>query len=215
MEMKKSILAVALAAVAYVAPAAPVHADEPFIGEIRAFGFNFCPRGWADAAGQLLAVSSNDALFSLYGTTFGGDGRTTFGLPDLRGRVPINDSTGPGLSTYRLGQKGGVETTTATTGTLPNHGHGITGALTARMSASTSNGSTGDPAGNYIGVLSGGGAYTTDTTNLVNMADGDITVDVSTTQLGNTGQNLQQNNMAPFLVHRYCVALVGIYPSRN
>ncbi|WP_299690698.1 tail fiber protein [uncultured Tateyamaria sp.] len=213
--MKKSIIAIAAAVTAYMAPAAPVYADDPFVGEIRAFGFNFCPRGWADAAGQLLAVSSNDALFSLYGTIYGGDGRTTFGLPDLRGRVPINDGTGPGLTTYRLGAKTGQETTQATQNTMPQHSHGVTGVLSARMAASTSASSSGDPTGNFIGVLSGTGAYTTDATNLVQMADGDITVDVSTTRLSNSGQNLQQNNMAPFLVHRYCVALFGIYPSRN
>jgi len=84
--------------------------SEPFIGEIKAVGFNFCPRGWAEADGQLLAIAQNQALFSLYGTIYGGDGRTTFALPDLRGRVPIHEgSTGPGLSTYAQGSKGGSE----------------------------------------------------------------------------------------------------------
>ncbi|MEL7089450.1 MAG: tail fiber protein [Pseudomonadota bacterium] len=210
--MKKSIIAIAAAAAAYVAPA---FADEPFVGEIRAFGFNFCPRGWTDAAGQLLGLSQNDALFSLYGTIYGGDGRTTFGLPDLRGRVPVNDGNGPGLTDYRLGEKAGQENVAPTSQTMPTHGHAITGVLTARMAASTTTGSTGDPTGNFIGVLTGNGGYTTDATSLVQMADGDISVDVSATTLSNTGQNLTQNNMAPFVVHRYCVALTGIYPSRN
>lgn len=84
--------------------------SEPFIGEIKAVGFNFCPRGWAEADGQLIAISQNQALFSLYGTIYGGDGRTTFALPDLRGRVPIHEGSGPGLSTYAQGSKGGSET---------------------------------------------------------------------------------------------------------
>lgn len=98
-------------------------AQEPFIGEIRMFGFNFCPRGWTGADGQLLAISSNTALFSLYGTIYGGDGRTTFGLPDLRGRVPMHAGSGPGLSTYAQGQKGGVEGVTLTTAQMPAHNH--------------------------------------------------------------------------------------------
>lgn len=212
--MKKRIIALAALVASTVLPAAPVQA-EPFVGEIRNFGFNFCPVGWAEANGALLAISSNDALFSLFGTIYGGDGRTTFGLPDLRGRVAVNYGQSPGLSNYRLGSKTGSETSQLTQQNLPIHAHGVTGVLSARMGSSTATASAPSPAGNYIGVLSGGGAYTTDATSLTPMAAGDIAVDVTTTQLGNTGSGQAMTNMAPFLVTRYCVALFGIYPSRS
>ena len=98
---------------------------EPFIGEISMFAGNFAPRGWAFCEGQLLPIAQNQSLFSILGTTYGGDGRTTFGLPDMRGRVSIHPGTGPGLTNYRLGNKGGSETTTLTTNQLPSHNHTI------------------------------------------------------------------------------------------
>ena len=96
---------------------------EPFVGEIRMFAGNFAPRGWAFCDGQLLSVSDNDALFSLLGTIYGGDGRTTFGLPDLRGRIPIHAGQGSGLSNRRLGSKGGAEQVTVTVNQTPTHTH--------------------------------------------------------------------------------------------
>lgn len=113
--MKKSALSVgAMALVAsFGAVSAPAQAREPFLGEIMQFGGTFCPRGWAKTDGQLLPIAQNSALFSLLGTTYGGDGRTTFALPDFRGRVAVAPGTGPGLSPYRLGQKGGTETNTS------------------------------------------------------------------------------------------------------
>ena len=99
---------------------------EPFIAEIIMFGGNFAPRGWAFCDGQLLAINTNQALFSLLGTTYGGDGRTTFGLPDLRGRVPVHPGTGPGLTQRRLGEKGGTETNTMNINQMPEHNHIIT-----------------------------------------------------------------------------------------
>ena len=104
---------------------------EPFIGQIQLFGFGWAPVGWAVCNGQLLAISQNTALFSLLGTTYGGDGRTTFGLPDLRGRVPLGLGQGPGLSTYDLGQVGGEESVTLTTAQLPSHNHGMQGSASA------------------------------------------------------------------------------------
>ncbi|MBD3756388.1 MAG: phage tail protein, partial [Gammaproteobacteria bacterium] len=97
--------------------------SEPFVGEIRMFAGNFAPRGWAFCDGQLLAVSQNDALFSLLGTIYGGDGRTTFGLPDMRGRIPVHQGSGPGLSPRRLGSKSGAETETLTVNQMPSHTH--------------------------------------------------------------------------------------------
>ncbi|MEQ9567295.1 MAG: tail fiber protein, partial [Pseudomonadales bacterium] len=99
--------------------------SEPFVGEIRMFAGNFAPRGWAYCDGQLLAVSQNDALFSLLGTIYGGDGRTTFGLPDMRGRIPLHAGTGPGLSPRRLGSKSGSEKETLTVNQLASHSHGF------------------------------------------------------------------------------------------
>ena len=124
----RSILAtLALATSGLIGLGAPAQADpyEPFIGELMTFGGNFCPRGWAAAAGQLLAVSSNDALFSLLGTIYGGDGRTTFGLPDLRGRMAMGDGNGPGLSPRRIGQMGGANQVTLLPSNLPPHSHPV------------------------------------------------------------------------------------------
>ena len=117
--------------------------SEPFVGEIRMFAGNFAPRGWAFCDGQLLAVSQNDALFSLLGTIYGGDGRTTFGLPDLRGRVPIHAGSGPGLSPRRLGAKAGAENVTLTVNQLPSHSH--------RLSGSANLASESRPEGNVLG----------------------------------------------------------------
>jgi microcystin-dependent protein len=113
--------------------------SEPYVGEIRMFAGNFAPRGWAFCDGQLLAVAQNDALFSLLGTIYGGDGRTTFGLPDLRGRVPIHAGSGPGLSPRRLGEKGGQEDVTLSLNELPQHDHMLIG--------SNTDASTDEPAG--------------------------------------------------------------------
>ena len=161
----------------------PAFAQEPMLGEIRMVGFSFCPRGWAAADGQLLPINQNTALFSLLGTTYGGDGRSTFALPDLRGRVPVHAGQGGGLSDYRQGAKGGSEQNTLTTSNLPPHQHSIQG---------VSSGS-----GNSTGVLIGKGSGTqTATTNQV-------------------GSGQAVNNLSPYLTIRYCVALQGIFPSRN
>ena len=112
-------------------------AQERYIGEIITVGFNFCPRGTARADGQLLAINSNQALFSLYGTYYGGDGRTSFGLPDLRGRSPVHNGQGPGLTERRLGERGGMETQTLTTANLPSHSHEIYASTTGAPSSGT------------------------------------------------------------------------------
>ncbi|KRS10186.1 hypothetical protein XM53_22310, partial [Roseovarius atlanticus] len=108
---------------------------DPFIGQIVLFGGNFAPRNWAFCDGQLVAISQNSALFSILGTTYGGDGRTTFGLPDLRGRVPIGPRQGPGLTFYREGQKGGAEDVTLTQAEMPSHSHATNVQTTANMLA--------------------------------------------------------------------------------
>lgn len=171
--------------------------SEPFVGEIRMFAGNFAPRGWAFCDGQLLAVSQNDALFSLLGTIYGGDGRTTFGLPDLRGRLPIHAGSGPGLSNRRLGSKGGAENVTLTTNQLPSHTHPLTGA--AQQPNSTS------PTGNLLAQSGQTDLYRQDTP-AVNMASTSIT---------SVGGSQSHSNLMPFLCVHFIIALVGIYPSRN
>jgi microcystin-dependent protein len=170
--------------------------SEPFVGEIRMFAGTFAPRGWAFCDGQLLAVSQNDALFSLFGTIYGGDGRTTFSLPDLRGRIPIHAGTGPGLSPRRLGAKGGSESITVTVEQLPSHTHS--------WHASADLASTRDTA-NAVLAQSVPDVYTS--------RRADIHLDAST--VGNTGGSRSHPNVMPFLCVHFIVALFGIYPSRH
>ena len=172
----------------------------PFLAEIVMFGGNFAPRGWAFCSGQLLPISQNQALFSLLGTTYGGDGRTSFGLPDLRGRVPMHAGNGPGLSPRQLGQKGGAETVALTAQQLPPHNHA------AR--AVGGGGNSNDAVNNYwaddLGVSSA--TYHTGSTALSNMNPGAI---------ANTGGGQAHNNVQPFQCVNFIIALVGIFPSRN
>jgi microcystin-dependent protein len=182
----------------------------PFIAEIIMFGGNFAPRGWAFCNGQLLPISSNSALFSILGTTYGGDGRTTFALPDLRGRAGMHAGTGPGLSTRRLGQRGGTEYNILTSNQLPAHNH------TASLKVSSGNGATG-------AATQGASIATTGSTvdrafvpalNYNNTAP-DITLNGASVVTANAGSSQQINNMQPFEVVNYIIALVGVYPSRS
>ena len=173
---------------------------DPLIAEIKLFGGNFAPRGWAYCDGQLLSIASNQALFSILGTTYGGDGRTTFALPDLRGRAPIAPGTGPGLTNHQLGQRGGTESSTLNVTNLPAHTHS--------MNASNDTASVGSPASNSLGTAARGGTvlpYAPGAANQVAMG--------STT--GSAGGNIPVNNMQPYLALNYIIALVGVYPSRN
>lgn len=169
---------------------------EPFIGQIIMFGGNFAPRGWALCDGQLLAINSNQALFSILGTTYGGDGRTTFGLPDLRGRAPMHPGNGPGLTDRRLGQKLGVETNTLTTAQLPAHNHTVS--LPAKEEADTE-----VPTNNVIAGAGFDGFGTTSDTNMAPLP------------VGNTGSNQAVNNIQPVQCVNFIIALIGIFPSRN
>lgn len=171
--------------------------SEPFVGEIRMFAGNFAPRGWAFCDGQLLAVSQNDALFSLLGTIYGGDGRTTFGLPDLRGRIPIHAGHGPGLSERRLGAKGGAEKVTLTVNQMPSHGH--------PMQASSESATTANPQGEVLAETLTDRVYRPDSAD-TNMASSSIT---------NVGGSRSHTNEMPFLCVHFIIALVGIYPSRH
>ena len=166
--------------------------SEPFVGEIKMFAGTFSPRSYAFCDGQLLAISQNDALFSLLGTLYGGDGRTTFGLPDLRGRVPIHTGNGPGLTPRAMGQKQGSERATVSVNELPSHTH--------LMQGSTDFGGDTSPADNVPGT--GAGA------NLYNDAPAPVP---GTLSAGGGGHN----NMQPYLTLNFVIALQGLFPSRN
>jgi microcystin-dependent protein len=168
---------------------------EPFIGEIRIFAGNFAPAGWAFCDGQLLAISQNDVLFSLFGTFYGGDGQTTFGLPDLRGRVPIHAGTGPGLSHRWLSDRGGTESETLSVNQMPNHGH--------TLRASADSGTDANPSGEVLAQSPTLGVY----------REGTPTQALSAAAVGTTGGNQAHTDMMPYLVVHFIVSLYGIYPS--
>jgi microcystin-dependent protein len=179
--------------------------SEPFIGEIRMFAGNFAPSGWALCDGQLLAISQNQALFSLLGTIYGGDGRTTFGLPELRGRAPMHEGTGPGLSPRVIGQKLGAETETLTVNQLPTHSHAIAVGQATGNAADTS-----DPTGNSLALAD---VYHSGVpASVVDMHADSLSVTGTTS---GTGSSQPHENMAPFLVVNFIIALTGIYPSRS
>jgi len=173
------------------------------------FGGNFSPRGWAYCDGQLLAIASNTALFSILGTTYGGDGRTTFALPDLRGRAPIHPGTGPGLSTYRLGQRGGNETTILNVTNMPSHSHIAAGTVKAAFTPPLGGGNSTSPSGANLSGVSGSNIYSNQATN-VTMAANNVAVTV-----GSTGGSMPFGNMQPYLAVNFIIATVGIFPSRN
>ncbi len=180
-------------------PAAAQAAD-PFIGQLALVGFNFCPRGWADASGQLLPISQNSALFALLGTMYGGDGRTTFALPDLRGRSPIGFGNGPGLPSFSQGQRGGTETTTLSVANMPPHSHDV--------NATNVIGDKGGPGGKFL--ASGVG-----TAGLKRYHLGPPNKIMNSAMIGNTGGGQSFSNRDPYLAMRWCIALVGVFPSRN
>jgi len=179
---------------------------EPFIAEIIMFGGNFAPRGWAFCDGQLLAISSNQALFSLIGTTYGGDGRTTFALPDLRGRVPMHAGHGPGLSDRRLGAKGGTETNILNTTQLPNHTHSLAG-VTVRVPVSAEDANQDEAEGKY---LANGTFYHNNPDATYGAGPLPLTGNMAP-----VGGNQAVNNMQPFQAVNYIIALQGIFPSRS
>lgn len=170
--------------------------SEPFVGEIRMFAGNFAPRGWAFCDGQLLAVSQNDALFSLLGTIYGGDGRTTFGLPDLRGRIPIHAGHGPGLSERRLGAKGGAESVTLTVNQLPSHSHRMQASSQAAVEALPENRVLAQSDAPFYGI------------------DGPF-APMSSQGMTAVGGSSSHTNEMPYLCVHFIIALFGIYPSRH
>jgi len=203
--MKKQItlLCIVLASFSTV----QMQAQEPFLGEVQIFAGNFAPRGWAFCDGQLLPIAQNTALFSLLGTTYGGDGRTTFGLPDLRGRAAMHPGRGPGLASRRLGEKVGTETVTLTTAQIPSHSHTGT-TSTTKIDLSTNVGTSDTSDGQHIGNHLG--AFNEDATPDAKL--GGVT---SGTTINNTGGGQPHNNMQPSTTVNYIIALQGFFPSRS
>ncbi|HLH90088.1 MAG TPA: tail fiber protein [Xanthobacteraceae bacterium] len=179
---------------------------DPYVAEIRIFPFNFAPKGWAFCDGQLLPISQNAALFSLLGTFYGGDGKSTFALPNLQGRVAISQGQLDGGSQYFLGEQGGSDTVTLLSTELPSHNHTV--------NATTVKGSSNDPGNNMLCE----GQYTTQT------ASGPVDYygpDTAATKTMNpqmiapSGNSFPHNNMMPYLTLSYCIALQGVYPPRS
>jgi microcystin-dependent protein len=185
---------------------------DPFLGEIKMVGFNFAPNGWAICDGSLLAISQNTALFSLLGTTYGGDGIRTFALPDLRGRVPINAGTGLGLPTFVIGQSAGTENVSLLASNLPAHAH------TIAPPVSNGNATTGSPVNGYPALavtnITGGQRGETAATNTY-AAGATSGQTQAGYQSGATGNNLPVSVMQPYLVVNFIIALTGIFPSRG
>lgn len=172
--------------------------SEPFLAEIRILGFNFAPRGWAMCDGQLLPINQNQALFSLLGTTYGGDGRTSFALPDLRGRTPIHEGSSGGAN-YTLGQKSGEEWHTLSTAEMPQHDHGL-------MAANA----LGDQQG------PGGGVFaSTKAVQVALYATPASLVDLNPGTVANAGGSQAHPNLQPFVTLNFCIALQGIFPSHS
>ena len=171
--------------------------SEPFLGEIRMFGFGFAPQGWAQCNGQLLPISQNTALFSLLGTTYGGDGTTTFALPDMQSRVPVCKGQGPGLSSYTEGQAGGAETVTLAATQMPGHTHPV--------KASSGAADSDQPEGRAL-ARSASHIYT---------AKPDTSTVMNADMLGDAGGSQPHGNIQPYLAVNFCIALTGIFPARN
>lgn len=201
---------------------------EPFFGQIQAFGFSFAPRGWSTCSGQQIAISQNSALFSLLGTTYGGNGQTTFGLPDLRGRSGIGVGQGPGMGNYVIGEMGGTENTTLTQLNMPQHTHvatatAVTGTVnvSATLQANSAAGTNQLPAtGNYLaGLASKSGLYATAAGTTVNLAGvnaaGTFTGSSPNVTVAASGGSQAFSNLSPFLALNFCIAMTGIFPSRN
>lgn len=189
------------------APAPAQAQADPLLGQMMIVGYNFCPRGWANADGQLLPISSYSALFSLLGTIYGGDGRTTFALPDLRSRVPMHAGNGPGLTPRTQGARFGLERVTLNATQMPPHNH--------QIAVNNAIGDSGRPGNDFLAT-----PHANDVTN----PDPDIRTYANAAEPGrylnsgsvtSTGGGQAHDNMPPTLVMRYCIATQGVFPSRN
>ncbi|NCP19910.1 MAG: phage tail protein [Erythrobacter sp.] len=202
MKIKATALALLALTGASFGTATPAAAQpEPFIGQISYFGFEFCPKGWLRADGQLLAISQYNALFALLGTRFGGNGVQSFALPDLRGRVPLGDGRGPGLTPRTLGERGGSETNVLNVAQMPQHTH------TATLRANNSLGTSDNPTGNLLADFPDGNA-------IYSPGPADTSMGSSAIVVSPMGGSQPVNNIQPYQVLTACVAVTGIFPSR-
>jgi microcystin-dependent protein len=190
---------------------------EPFLGQIVAFGFNFAPREHAFCNGQILPISQNTALFSLLGTQFGGNGVSTFALPNLQGCATVNAGQGPGLSQYSVGQTAGSETVTLTTAEMPQHTHTFDpSAMSGTLQCHNGAGNSRDAAGNVPAIESAGvTAGYADNTPLNATMKSDALAVTGTLSLAAAGGNQPHSNMQPYLVLNFCIALSGVFPVRS
>ena len=172
---------------------------DPFVAEIRIFPFNFAPKGWAFCDGQILPLSQNTALFSLLGTTYGGDGKSNFALPNMQGNAPMHPGQGPGLSLHDLGETGGSETVTLLESEIPSHSHALM--------ATTQTGNQAPPAGNSIARTTGFQPYLPPA--------GAPLASLSSSALPPAGGDQPHNNMQPYLTLNFCIALQGVFPPRT
>ncbi|GMQ29590.1 phage tail protein [Algoriphagus confluentis] len=179
---------------------------EPFLGQIMMVGFNFEPRGWAFCDGRLLSIAQNSALFSLLGTMYGGDGRTTFALPDLRGRSAVGMGNGPGLSSVQIGERSGAEQVRLNSANLPAHNH--------LLNASSAAGTTSSPGGAVLSQCQFQVDRSSPVVN-VNSYGSFPNETMSPQSISETGQSIPFNNRNPYLGVNYVIALEGIFPSRN
>jgi microcystin-dependent protein len=186
--------------------------SEPYLGDIKMVGFNFAPRGWAFCDGQILPINQNQSLYSLLGTTFGGDGRTSFALPDLRGRSGVHMGTGLGLSNINLGERGGQETVALTPNEIPAHIHTATNTHDLKVGVSNQGVNTDSPAGSVFAVgeedvfRSGAANTTMDASSIAGQV---------TTINSDIGGGQAHTNLPPYLVINHVIALQGLFPSRN
>jgi microcystin-dependent protein len=211
MNVKHLLLSASVVA-AGLSMSTPAHSSaDPLLGQIQAVGFNFCPRGWAAADGQLLAISSNSALFSLFGTIYGGDGRTTFALPDLRGRVPIHEGQGPGLTNRPQGSRSGTENETLIANQIPSHSH------RAAIKTVVEPPNTPSPVGAAFTRQARDAYHTGTNPNPFPSTPGNPArfMNPENIYVEPTGGNQAHNNMQPYQVVNYCVATQGVFPSRN
>jgi microcystin-dependent protein len=179
----------------------------PFLGQITVYPYSFAPYGWADCAGQLLPISQYAALFSLLGTQYGGNGTSTFGLPDLQGRIPVGQGQLIGGENYVMGETGGQENVTVLTTSMPAHNH--------TLGATTAHGTINNPSGMLLSQpqVGGGRGHGEDTGNIYN--PGSVDTPLAPAAIGPAGGSIPHNNIQPSLVLRYCIALQGIFPSRS
>lgn len=200
--MRRCLLLLSAAIVFFVISPGAYAQGNPFLGQIQIVSFDFAPKGWAQCDGQVMSIQQNTALFSLIGTFYGGDGQRTFALPDLRGRVPIHEGQGPGLSPYNVGQVGGTETVTLLLEQMPVHTH--------QMMGQSSLGTLASP----LGTNGAGDVWATQSRlNVYSAAVPDTAMGGQS--ITSAGGNQPHPNMSPYLVVNYIIALAGVFPSRN